>query len=175
MKTQETLMNAIENRKAGIYKSYYLQKSTEISNDENEIVFAYRNGRGSGYISAYGINHLMYIPKSFFENKSSDFSLYIGETEKYVGEESGLLHELYQTTIHDIIQSINEENEQLDKEYEEVEKQILIAEKKQAEFEEAFNAAKPTDLIDSGFGYMVEKRNYHLAQKCGYDGIELIN
>ncbi|OQA66939.1 MAG: hypothetical protein BWY38_01649 [Ignavibacteria bacterium ADurb.Bin266] len=40
-------MNAIENRKAGIYKSYYLQKSTEISNNENEIVFAYRNGRGS--------------------------------------------------------------------------------------------------------------------------------
>lgn len=51
--------------------------------------------------------------------------------------------------------------------------QMLVEEK--AEWQKKFDAAKDDDLINSGYGYMIKKKDYHLAQKYGYDGIELIN
>ena len=175
MKTEEKLLQAIENRKGGMYKSYYLQKNNSVSSDINQVVFAYKNGRGSGYISQDGINHLMYIPDCFFEDKEPCLSIYIGETERYTYEESGLLHDLYKTTIGEIKKSIEEENKMLEKEAEEMRKQIKKAEKERKEWQAVFDAAKPNDLINSGYGYMIRKKDYHLAQKYGYDGIELIN
>src|SRR5690606_24787060 len=99
METQvEILVKNIEKRKDGIYKSYYLEKSNAISNNKNEVVFAYKNGRGTGYISVDGVNHKMYIPDNFFKDKSeenADLHIYIGDASHYTGEESGLLHSLY--------------------------------------------------------------------------------
>lgn len=53
--------------------------------------------------------------------------------------------------------------------------QMLVEASKKAEWQKKFDAAKDDDLINSGYGYMIKKKDYHLAQKYGYDGIELIN
>lgn len=45
-------------------------------------------------------------------------------------------------------------------------------EKAQAAQKAAFDAAGPNDLVATDFGYAVEKKNYHKAQKAGFDGIE---
>ncbi len=172
MNAIENLLQSIENRKGGMYKSYYLLKSNSVSSDMNEIVFAYKNGRGSGYISQDGVNHSMYIDDHFFNGKEADLSIYIGATEKYTCEESGLLYNLYQTTIAEIMKSIEDENIEIEKEYNAIYAQIEKSEKKQTEFKSAFEAARSDDMIDSGYGYMVRKRDFHLAQKYGYDGIE---
>lgn len=52
--------------------------------------------------------------------------------------------------------------------------QMLVEDSKKAEWQKKFDAADD-DLINSGYGYMIKKKDYHLAQKYGYDGIELIN
>jgi hypothetical protein len=172
MKPLEKLISNIETKKDGIYKSYYLNKSNELSKNQSEIVFAYNNPRATGYITQDGINHIVYIPKEFFNKKSSIKSIYVGETQKYTGEESGYLHELYETTIGQIIKAIRKKDVDIlkikKKNKEKAEKAKVVKE----EWQKNFDAAKPDDLINSGFGYMVKKRNYHIAQKHGYDGIE---
>ena len=121
MKTQiEKLVKNIENRKDGIYKSYYLEKSNAISNNKNEVVFAYKNGRGTGYISVDGVNHKMYIPDNFFKDKSddnADLSIYIGNTTHYIGEETGLLYDLYAVRFEEIQNAIEIYEKELDDYY----------------------------------------------------------
>ena len=176
MKTQiEKLVKNIENRKDGIYKSYYLEKSNTISNDANEIVFAYKNGRGTGYISVDGVNHRMYIPDNFFENKAeedADLSIYIGNTTHYIGEESGLLHRLYAVRFEEILNAIEIYEKELDNYYALLDEQIKKAEEKQKKWQEEFDRAKPDDLVNTRLGYCVRKRDYHLVENYGYDGID---
>lgn len=174
MKALENLISNIESKKDGIYKSYYLTRNNSLGKNKSEVVFAYSNSRATGYISQNGVNHIISIPKEFFNEKQSVESIYVGETEKYTCEESGYLHELIETTIGEIIEAVEKENIELAeirKENEVNEEKARIAKE---EWQKEFDAAGPNDLINSGFGYMVEKRNYHLAQKYGYDGIELI-
>ena len=176
METQiEKLVKNIENRKDGIYKSYYLEKSNTISNDANEIVFAYKNGRGTGYISVDGVNHRMYIPDNFFENKAeedADLSIYIGNTTHYIGEESGLLHRLYAVRFEEIQNAIEIYEKELDDYYIRLDEQIRKAEEKEKKWKENFDNANSDDLITTNFGYSVKKKDYNRIVKYGYDGID---
>jgi hypothetical protein len=56
--------------------------------------------------------------------------------------------------------------------------EIEQLQKKRAEAEEieriAFENAKPDDMVNSGYGYMVKKKDYAKAQRMGFDGIENI-
>jgi cysteinyl-tRNA synthetase len=71
--------------------------------------------------------------------------------------------------------SENKENEKKVAEESKKTAQMLVEDSKKAEWQKKFDAAKDDDLINSGYGYMIKKKDYHLAQKYGYDGIELIN
>jgi len=176
MKTQiEKLVKNIENHKAGIYKSYYLEKSNAISNDKNEVVFAYKNGRGTGYISVDGVNHKMYIPDNFFENKAeedADLSIYIGDTTHYIGEESGLLHSLYAVRFEEILNAIEVYEQELEVKYAILDKKIAEEKEAQKKWQEEFDKAKPYDLINTRLGYCVRKKDYDRIAKYGYDGID---
>lgn len=178
MKTQiEKLAKNIENRKDGIYKSYYLEKSNAISNNKNEVVFAYKNGRGTGYISVDGVNHKMYIPDNFFKDKSddnADLSIYIGNTTHYIGEETGLLYDLYAVRFEEIQNAIEIYEKELDDYYIRLDEQIRKAEEKQKKWQEEFDRAKTDDLVNTRLGYCVRKRDYHLVKNYGYDGIDKI-
>ena len=176
MKTQiEKLVKNIENRKDGIYKSYYLEKSNAISNDKNEVVFAYKNGRGTGYISVDGVNHKMYIPDNFFKDKSeenADLSIYIGDTTHYIGEESGLLHSLYAVRFEEIQNAIEIYEKELDEYYTRLDEQIRKAEEKEKKWKENFDNANSDDLITTNFGYSVKKKDYNRVAMYRYDGID---
>ena len=176
MKTQiEKLVKNIENRKDGIYKSYYLEKSNAISSNKNEVVFAYKNGRGTGYISVDGVNHKMHIPDNFFENKAeedADLSIYIGDTTHYIGEESGLLHSLYAVRFEEIQNAIEIYEKELDEYYTRLDEQIRKAEEKEKKWKENFDNANSDDLITTNFGYSVKKKDYNRVAMYRYDGID---
>ena len=176
METQiEKLVKNIENRKDGIYKSYYLEESNAISNDKNEIVFAYKRGDKTGYIDIDGVNHRMYIPDNFFKDKSeenADLHIYIGDTSHYTGEESGLLHSLYAVRFEEILNAIEIYEKELDEYYTRLDEQIRKAEEKEKKWKENFDNANSDDLITTKFGYSVKKKDYNRIVKCGYDGID---
>ena len=176
MKTQiEKLIKNIENRKDGIYKSYYLEESNAISNDKNEIVFAYKRGDKTGYIDIDGVNHRMYIPDNFFENKAeedADLTIYIGDTTHYIGEETGSLYNLYAIRFEEILNAIENYEKELDNYYAILDEQIKKAEEKEKKMKEEFDRAKTDDLVNTRLGYSVKKKDYNRIVKYGYDGID---
>ena len=177
------LLENIESRKAGLYGSYFLPTTKEAPGP-NEMVFAFCNPLTNGFVHFVTTEGKVFSPngpgKTHFVGadfearleEKGDLSIYIGETSEYTGEETGYLHQLHAMPYSEFLEASAQEAARMDAERQKIADGLEQAKRKQAEWQAWFDAQPADALINTPYGYAVEKRNYKKTIRRGFDGIE---